>query len=58
MEEKIEETKRLQKQLENIVKDKTNISKKKLHEILETKKDWYMSAEEARDLGVVDEILK
>lgn len=58
MEEAIEETKRLQKQLENIVISKTNISKKKLKEIIKTKKDWYMSAEEAKDLGVVDVILK
>jgi ATP-dependent Clp protease protease subunit len=58
MEEKIEESKRLQEQLESIVKEKTNISKKKLKEILDTKKDWYMTSEEALSLGVVDEILK
>lgn len=58
MEEKIEETKRLQSQLESIVLDKTKISKKKLKEILDNKKDWYMSSKEALELGVVDEILK
>lgn len=58
MEEKIEESKRLQEQLEAIVKEKTNISKKKLKEIFDTKKDWYMTSEEALSLGVVDEILK
>lgn len=57
MEEKIEESKRLQSQLEDIVKDKTKISKKRLREIFETKKDWYMTSEEAEELGVVDEIL-
>jgi ATP-dependent Clp protease protease subunit len=57
MEEKIEESKRLQEQLESIVKEKTNISKKKLKEIFDTKKDWYMTSEEALSLGVVDEIL-
>jgi ATP-dependent Clp protease protease subunit len=57
MEESLEETKRLQKQLETIVKEKTNISNKKLKEILDTKKDWYMTSEEALSLGVVDEIL-
>lgn len=57
MEESLEETKRLQKQLESIVKEKTNISNKKLKEILDTKKDWYMTSEEALSLGVVDEIL-
>lgn len=57
MEEKIEESKRLQEQLESIVKEKTNISKKKLKEIFDTKKDWYMTSEEALSLGVIDEIL-
>jgi ATP-dependent Clp protease protease subunit len=58
MEEKVEESKRLQKQLEDIVKEKTDISKKKLKEIFDTKKDWYMTSEEALELNVVDEILK
>lgn len=58
MEEKVEESKRLQKQLESIVKEKTDISKKKLKEIFDTKKDWYMTSEEALELNVVDEILK
>lgn len=57
MEDKLEESKRLQKQLESIVRDKTKISKKKLAEIFESQKDWYMTAKEAEDLGVVDEIL-
>lgn len=57
MEEQLQETKRLQEQLENIVKEKTNISKKKLKEILDNKKDWYMTSEEALELGVIDEIL-
>ena len=57
MEEKLEETKRLQKKIEDITIDKTQISKKKLTEILKKKVDWYMSAEEALGLGVIDEIL-
>jgi len=58
LEESVQESKRLQKILESIVKDKTNITKKKLREILETKKDWFMTADEALELNVVDEILK
>lgn len=58
MEEKLEETKRLQKQIEDYTTERTKISKKKLKEILENKKDWYMTSEEALELGVVDEILK
>ena len=57
VEEHLEETKRLQKKIEEITLDKTNISKKKLTEILKKKVDWHMSAEEALGLGVIDEIL-
>jgi ATP-dependent Clp protease protease subunit len=57
MEEKFEEAKRLQTQIEDYTKSKTKIAKKKLREILENNKDWYLSADEALELGVVDEIL-
>ena len=57
MEDKIEESRRLQAQLEDIVKDKTKITKKRLREIFETQKDWYMTSKEAKELGVIDEIL-
>jgi ATP-dependent Clp protease protease subunit len=58
LEEDLEETKRLQKMLEKITLDKTNIKKKRLKEVYEKKIDWYMSSEEALGLGVVDEILE
>lgn len=58
MEEKITEAKRIQKQLESIVKEKTDITKKKLKEIFDNKQDWYMTSEEALELNVIDEILK
>ena len=35
----------------------TKISKKKLSDILKNKADWYMSADEALKLGVVDEVI-
>mgnify|MGYP003383977580 CR=1 FL=1 len=57
MEERVEETKRLQDILEDITIEKTKISKKKLTEIYEKKIDWYMSSSEALALGVVDEII-
>lgn len=56
-EESLEETKRLQKMIEEITISKTNISKKKLKEVYNGKVDWYMTAEEALKLGVVDEII-
>lgn len=58
IEEKVVEIKRLQEQLESVVREKTNISKKKLKDIFDIQKDWYMTAEEALELNVVDEILK
>jgi ATP-dependent Clp protease protease subunit len=58
MEESLQESKRLQEKLEEIVLDKTSISKKKLKEIFDTKKDWFMTSEEALKLNIVDEILK
>ena len=57
MEEHLEETKRLQKKIEDITLQKTQISRKKLTDILKRKTDWYMSAEEALNLGVIDEIV-
>jgi len=57
MEEKLEESKRLQKKIEDITFARTSISKKKLNEILKNKKDWFMTAEEALALGVIDEII-
>ena len=57
MEEKLEETRRLQTKIEDITVSKTSISKKKLSEILKKKVDWYMTAEEAVNLGVIDEIV-
>lgn len=57
LEQNIEETKRLQKMLEEIVLDKTDISRDKLKEVYEGKIDWFMSAEKALKLKVVDEII-
>ena len=57
MEEDVVESKRLQKKLEKLTLDNTKISKKKLKEVYEKKQDWYMSAKEAKKLGVIDEII-
>ena len=43
--------------IEEITLERTNISQKKLAAVLKSKVDWYMTAEEALDLGVIDEIL-
>jgi ATP-dependent Clp protease protease subunit len=57
LEQNIEETKRLQKMLEEIVLDRTDISRDKLKEVYDGKIDWFMSAEKALRLKVVDEII-
>lgn len=57
MEERIAETKRLQNLFEELTIRKTKISKEKLDDIREKKFDWFMTAEEALKLGVIDEII-
>ncbi len=57
MEESLEETKRLQKMIEKITLARTEIPKKKLKEVLKNKVDWYMTAKEALELGVIDGII-
>ena len=58
VEEEYIELKRLQQILEDLTIEKTKISKKELTEIYDGKRDWYMDAEEALKLGVIDEIIK
>ena len=57
MEDELNETKRLNKILFDIIKNETEITKKKLDEIYEKKKDWYLTAEEALELGLITEII-
>lgn len=58
MEEDVDEAKRLQTILEDLTFERTKMTRKHLKDIFKTKKDLYMSAEEALKLGVVDEILQ
>jgi ATP-dependent Clp protease protease subunit len=52
----IEEYKRIQLMVEDFVKSRTKIPKKKLKEVFEHKLDWFMTAKEALELGVIDGI--
>lgn len=56
-EQRMEQSKKLQKLFESMVMRKTKIKAKKLKEIYDGKVDWYMTAKEAKALGVIDEIL-
>ena len=55
--QKHKEVKRLQTKLEEMTIRLTNISKTKLDKIRKEKIDWYMTADEALKLGVVDKII-
>lgn len=57
MELSVEESKRLQVLMEEIILEKTAIGKEKLKKIYSKKKDWYMSPQQALELGVVDAIV-
>lgn len=58
LEEDYKETKRLQKKFEKLTLEKTKINKSRLKEVLKTKYDWFMDADEALKEGVIDEIIK
>ena len=57
MEEELEETKRLQQEIENNTVEKTNISKKRLQEVYLGKKDWFITTNEALTLKIIDEVI-
>ena len=57
IQDKYMEAKRIQKMMEDIVVRRTKITRPKLQEIYDTQKDWYMTAKEAKRLGVVDQII-
>jgi ATP-dependent Clp protease protease subunit len=57
MEEDIDETKRLQKVIEEMTLRRTKITPEILKEKYEKKQDWYLNAQEGLEWGVVDEIV-
>lgn len=57
IEDSMEESKRLQKILESITIKKTKISKKKIREVYDMKHDWYLTSDDAKELGCIDVIL-
>lgn len=57
MEEEMKEMNRIQNKIEEMTIRKTKIEKKSLDENRKTKVDWFMSAEDALKLKVVDEII-
>jgi len=57
MEEDVEENKRLHKIMWNIIKDNTEIPEEKLDEIYKCKKDWYISADQAKKYKIISKII-
>lgn len=57
IDEQLIQTKKLQKWMEDFTWKNTDITRARLKEVYDKKIDWYMTAEEAKDLGAVDEIL-
>jgi ATP-dependent protease ClpP protease subunit len=57
LEDGVDETRRLQKLIEKMVLDKTDITKEKLKQVYTQKIDWYITASEALKLNVIDEII-
>lgn len=52
-----EEMDHMQKSIEDYVLNQTLIKAEKIAEVREKKVDWYIHAEEAKNLGIIDEIL-
>ena len=57
LEESVDEAKRLNKVLFDIIEKETRITKAQLEEIYNKKQDWFITAEEAIKLGLITEII-
>ena len=57
MEDTVAEASRINSMLFRIIVDKTKVTKEQLDEVVKKKKDWFLSAEEALQLGILTEIL-
>lgn len=57
MPESVEESSRVNTMLFDIITSTTRITKERLSQISEQKKDWFFNAEEALELGVITEII-
>lgn len=57
MEDTVAEASRINDILFNIIKSKTKVTEDQLNEVLQKKKDWFLTAEEALALGILTELL-
>lgn len=57
MEDSVEEKRRINDMIFSIIREKTNISEEKLNDVMNYKRDWFITAEEALELGIITEIV-
>jgi ATP-dependent Clp protease protease subunit len=57
MEDTVAEASRINEILFGIIKSKTKVTEAQLNEVLEKKKDWFITAEEALNLGILTELV-
>ena len=57
MEDTVAEVSRINDMLFRIINEKTSITDAQLNEVIQNKKDWFLTAEEALGLGIVTEII-
>lgn len=57
MEDTVAEASRINEILFNIIKSKTKVTEEQLNEVIQKKKDWFITAEEALNLGILTDLL-
>ena len=57
MEDTVAEASRINEILFNIIKSKTKVTQDQLDEVLQKKKDWFLTAEEALEMGLLTSII-
>ena len=57
MEENLEESKRLHKMMWKIYKENTSIPEDKLEEVYKCKKDWFLSADQAKKYKIISKVI-
>ena len=57
MEDTVAEVSRINDMLFRIIKEKTNITDIQLNDVIQNRKDWFLTADEALELGIVTELI-
>ena len=57
MEDTVSEASRINEILFNIIKSKTKVTEDQLNEVIQKKKDWFMTAQDALALGILTDLM-